>query len=297
MALKIESLYYFMVLAETGSFTAAAEKLYMSQQALSNQIAQLEKSLGKILIQRSPGKVHSLTTAGQQLQLESQPLLSRMQALEKNNLAVTESEQPEICLRIGSILVLDAKIAQILHHWSQTEAHFRVQLTLPVAGPEQIEKQLLNQELDLGVLIDPPTQTGLAFQALAPEPYLIVGRAGLQAEWQTLQYISYISNSESQDHLLNRWPEKQWPRQIVAHADIAMALEIAQYSDFCLHIPRHFIDFESLSEICKPPFRTDFTPCLVWATAKTLPPVLEKLKLEIIQRLHSTPSSPFQVGS
>ena len=60
MALQLESLYNFLILAESGSFTAAAARLYMTQQALSRQIAGLEQTLGKPLILRNQGQGQQL---------------------------------------------------------------------------------------------------------------------------------------------------------------------------------------------------------------------------------------------
>ncbi|MBB6144506.1 DNA-binding transcriptional LysR family regulator [Silvibacterium bohemicum] len=57
-------LRYFSVLARTLHMTRAAEKLYLAQPALSQNIQQLEEELGTILIQRT-GRKLSLTAAGQ----------------------------------------------------------------------------------------------------------------------------------------------------------------------------------------------------------------------------------------
>jgi DNA-binding transcriptional LysR family regulator len=54
----------FVVLAEELSFTRAAERLYVAQQALSSQIARLEECLGVVLFVRSTRQVR-LTPAGE----------------------------------------------------------------------------------------------------------------------------------------------------------------------------------------------------------------------------------------
>lgn len=63
MSVKLQQLRQFVVLAETGSFTLAAEKLNMSQPPLSVSIRKLEVELGVELFLRFPRGV-SLTHSG-----------------------------------------------------------------------------------------------------------------------------------------------------------------------------------------------------------------------------------------
>jgi DNA-binding transcriptional LysR family regulator len=60
---EIKQIQYFLSIVETGSFSAAADNLYISQSSLSKQIIALEKSLDIQLFDRSKRKV-SLTEAG-----------------------------------------------------------------------------------------------------------------------------------------------------------------------------------------------------------------------------------------
>ena len=61
--MEIKQVQYFLAIVETGSFSAAADNLYISQSSLSKQIIALEKSLDVQLFDRSKRKV-SLTEAG-----------------------------------------------------------------------------------------------------------------------------------------------------------------------------------------------------------------------------------------
>jgi DNA-binding transcriptional LysR family regulator len=62
--MKLRQAQYVLTVAETGSFTEAAEKLYISQSSLSKQIIALEKELGIPLFDRSRRKI-ALTQAGE----------------------------------------------------------------------------------------------------------------------------------------------------------------------------------------------------------------------------------------
>ena len=62
--MEIKQVQYFLTVAEAGSFSVAAEDLYISQSSLSKQIIALEKELGIPLFDRSKRKI-ALTPAGE----------------------------------------------------------------------------------------------------------------------------------------------------------------------------------------------------------------------------------------
>src|SRR6266436_9477991 len=61
---NLRQLEYFLMIAEEGSFTRAAERLLVAQPSLSQQIGALEAELGGPLLERLPRGVR-LTMAGQ----------------------------------------------------------------------------------------------------------------------------------------------------------------------------------------------------------------------------------------
>src|ERR1700753_4243978 len=62
--MELRHLRYFQTVAELGSVTGAARRLYISQSAISEQIRDLEHELGCALLDRSRRGVH-LTPQGQ----------------------------------------------------------------------------------------------------------------------------------------------------------------------------------------------------------------------------------------
>jgi DNA-binding transcriptional LysR family regulator len=62
--MEIKQVTYFLAIVESGSFSTAAEDLFISQSALSKQIIALEKELACLLFNRSKRKI-ALTDAGQ----------------------------------------------------------------------------------------------------------------------------------------------------------------------------------------------------------------------------------------
>ena len=64
--MEIRQLKYFAAVADTLNFSRVAETLFISQSALSKQIADLERELGMVLLQRDKRSVR-LTPGGQSL--------------------------------------------------------------------------------------------------------------------------------------------------------------------------------------------------------------------------------------
>ena len=78
--MEIRQLRYFIAVADTLSFSAAAESVFLSQSALSRQIMALEKEIGMPLLKRSTRKVE-LTEAGLLLRQSAKELISRWEKL------------------------------------------------------------------------------------------------------------------------------------------------------------------------------------------------------------------------
>ena len=78
--MHIETLREFITIAQLGSYTAAAKKLYLSQPTLSKHISALEKSLGhKLFFDEQP---LILTEAGRILMDYASKTLSRTETME-----------------------------------------------------------------------------------------------------------------------------------------------------------------------------------------------------------------------
>src|SRR5512140_3175226 len=72
--MNLRQLEYFAAVSEAGSITRAAERLFVSQPSLSQQISALEQELGGALLERLPRGVR-LTAAGQRLLPEAHATL------------------------------------------------------------------------------------------------------------------------------------------------------------------------------------------------------------------------------
>ena len=78
-----QNLKAFLLVAETGSFSLAAQKLHLTQPAVSKRVAQLEEQLATELFDRI-GRNVSVTEAGQALLPHAQAVQQELQAAEQS---------------------------------------------------------------------------------------------------------------------------------------------------------------------------------------------------------------------
>lgn len=99
--MNIKSLEYFIKVVDTGSFTKAAEELYISQSAISQQIKTLENELGYSLMKRNK-KGFDLTPAGKYIYLEGKNIINNIKDI--SNHAGFISKNQNQSLRIGYVV-------------------------------------------------------------------------------------------------------------------------------------------------------------------------------------------------
>ena len=139
---------YFLKVVETGSFSAAADELYISQSSLSKQIMALENELGFPLFDRSKRKI-VITPAGKTFLSHARNLHSAYQAM----LAEVAPYKTAPSLSIIAIPVIaQYKIASHIAQFKQANPEF--QLALEEREAAAILPALNNHQFDLAFLRD-----------------------------------------------------------------------------------------------------------------------------------------------
>src|SRR5260370_27026944 len=93
--LNLRQLHYFLAVADEGSFTRAAERLFVAQPSLSQQIKSLEQELGGPLLERLPKGVR-LTAAGRAFIAEARAAVTHAASARRNARAVLGLEGGEL---------------------------------------------------------------------------------------------------------------------------------------------------------------------------------------------------------
>ncbi len=110
--MRLLQIDYFLAVAETLNFTSAASQLYISQPALSKQIALLEKELGVKLFYRSSRKVE-LTEAGRQFETDLRDIRGQLEQAKKRVMQMGGTAVPQFRMACYDGAAVDDFLPQI----------------------------------------------------------------------------------------------------------------------------------------------------------------------------------------
>jgi DNA-binding transcriptional LysR family regulator len=181
--MNLDLLKTFCDRVDCGSFTKAAEANFVTQSAVSQQVARLERELGAQLIERRGGLVRS-TQAGSAFYQGAQEILRRYERLAGE--VRSTAAQVRGVLRVGTIYSvgfyrLDAFLRRFLREHPEVNLH--VEYTLP----GRIYSAVAGGEMDLGVVAWPERHRALEAVPLAGEELVAVfGRRHRLARRKTL---------------------------------------------------------------------------------------------------------------
>ena len=173
--MNIKHLEHLLALADTGSFSRAAEKLFLTQSALSRSIQSLEIDLGAKVLDRI-GKRNELTPLGQDVVARARHIVREAAELRQSAKLLQDGGRGSISVGLGSgpaaLLLVPLMCA------ASTRAGMRVAVT---QGPVELQiLQLRSRQLDAMVVdmrrVIPATD--LNIESLAELRAGLVVRAG-----------------------------------------------------------------------------------------------------------------------
>lgn len=169
----LRHLNYFIAVAEQGGFTRAAAMLHVSQPALSQQIRQLEETLGVQLFDRS-GRNTRLTDSGKVWLIYARRVL---QGLAEGQRALNDVED----LQRGTLRVAMMPTFTTYFMGPLAAAFYQrypnITLDIQELAQDRMETLLLNDELDVGIAFEGSNSRDIVSQPLFSETLaLVVGR-------------------------------------------------------------------------------------------------------------------------
>lgn len=169
--MDINELRAFVTIAELKSFSLAAEKLHLSQPAVSKRIALLEQKTGHSLFDRI-GRNVSITEAGQALLPHAQNILGEIDASQKTLSRLSDEVSGTLTIGTSHHIGLH-RLPPVLRAFS--EDYPNVELDIQFMDSEQACHAVEQGTMELGIvtLPDQPAER-LMTQEIWPDPMGIV---------------------------------------------------------------------------------------------------------------------------
>ncbi|MBL5972604.1 MAG: LysR family transcriptional regulator [Candidatus Leucobacter sulfamidivorax] len=178
--LSLRQLAHFVAVAEEGTIRAAAQRLFMSQSAISNSITELERTLGLGLCVRRRSQGVSLTPTGRQVLAQAKQVLG--EAAKLGMMSRGEGSELAGPLRVGCFVTLTPTVLpRLLVEY--TSRHPLVAMSFVEGSQEVLQDRLLSGDLDIAIMYDLDLKTDPERAVLyEPRAYALFGEGHPFAE-------------------------------------------------------------------------------------------------------------------
>ena len=168
-AMDVQLARTFLEVIAAGSFVSAAERLHVTQSAVSLRIQKLEQALGHRLFNRSKSGVE-LTGQGYQFELYAR---SMIQIWEEARYQIAIPEGFEASLAVGSQYSLWPELASVWLEIMEREMP-SVALQAHLSMPDRLTRLMLSGLLDIAVVYTPELRPGLKAEHLMDDRLVLV---------------------------------------------------------------------------------------------------------------------------
>lgn len=164
--MELRQLKYFVEVAEKQHFGRAAEQLFISQPALSQQIRLLEEKLGVELLDATARKNYrkvKLTPAGEYFLTEARKLLLQAGKLEEGTRQMARQNR---VLRLGVYkALLKERIVEFIEDFHLQNPHTEISIA-EFDNYLEVQEALLRREIDKGLTLYPLIHTSIKYEIL-----------------------------------------------------------------------------------------------------------------------------------
>lgn len=167
--MNIRSFQYFVTISEKPTLSAAADTLYISQPALSQQIRKIEEEVGAELFIRK-GHTMTLTPAGEAFLLCSRRILQFYEAMQREVKMLSAGEKDTVHMGI-SPFYSQHYLPKILPPFLQQ--HPQINVDIVEENSVNLENKLLKGELDFCALPLYPRNELLEYETIYHEKILL----------------------------------------------------------------------------------------------------------------------------
>jgi len=168
---EIRQLRAFVAIAESGTFTAGALRVHVTQAAISMQIRQLETEIGAKVFVRAPRHV-ILTEAGEQLLRRARHILREHDAALDEIAELAGAERGRLRIGSASAMVLSEQLPAILKELRKQ--HPAAEISVTSGTSEVLVDQILGGEVDVAFVSLPVDVRGIKTERLSQDQLVAI---------------------------------------------------------------------------------------------------------------------------
>ena len=169
--MEIRQLRAFVAIAESGTFTAGALRVHVTQAAISMQIRQLETEIGAKVFVRAPRHV-ILTEAGEQLLRRARHILREHDAALDEIAELAGAERGRLRIGSASAMVLTEQLPSILKELRKQ--HPAAEISVTSGTSEVLVDQILAGEVDVAFVSLPVDVRGIKTERLSEDQLVAI---------------------------------------------------------------------------------------------------------------------------
>lgn len=169
--MEIRQLRAFVAIAESGTFTAGALRVHVTQAAISMQIRQLETEIGAKVFVRAPRHV-ILTEAGEQLLRRARHILREHDAALDEIAELAGAERGRLRIGSASAMVLTEQLPSILKELRKQ--HPAAEIAVTSGTSEVLVDQILAGEVDVAFVSLPVDVRGIKTERLSQDQLVAI---------------------------------------------------------------------------------------------------------------------------
>lgn len=253
--MNIQSLTYFLQVADSKSYSIAAKKIYVAQSSLSTSVKKLEDELG-IKLFNYDGKTLHLTIEGERFYVLAKDFLSSYEVFFESAKQITDEVFGTINI-ILPVLVSDLYFAEPIAEFQKKYPDVKINVTNRAGF--QTQNLISVNEFDIGVTIRPIIQNTFECVEIAKSPMVLaVHESHPLAERDSVtyedlmyeQFLSYEEDSVLYQNFFSKTKEAGYAPQVLFKApETPLLLSIIERGVGMLVVPECVVDYRKYSHI------------------------------------------------
>lgn len=255
--MDLQLLRIFVIIVDSGGFSAAQGKLGIAQSTISTQMAKLEIRLGFRLCERGKGGFR-LTAKGERVYQSARKLLDAVGSFTRETQAVSDTLIGELKIGLSELLAPD-----VLELIGQTVGKYRqrahdVTLEIVTATPDELETKLLNHKINLAIGYFSKSQAALNYEPLFKERQSLYCGQSHQLFRKSTITIEDVNQAEKVSHVYrikslgSRFvSDRQNAISEQVEADLIFILSGAHISFLPEHIAKPWVESGKLRELMR----------------------------------------------